>query len=343
MHCPGFSDIIAPKNLNKIIHTMTKRIQQHITLPDHLAGMRLDQALASLLSDFSRTQIQEWIHQGDILLNGEKTKTRTLVLGGENITINAMLKEQPIWEAQAIALNIIYEDQEILIINKPVGMVVHPGAGNISNTLLNALLHHAPQLQQLPRAGIIHRLDKNTSGLLIIAKTQPALTYLLRQLKARNISRIYQAIVCGTMTGGGKVNAPIGRHPIQRKQMTVTETGKPAVTHYRVMERYRAHTRIKVQLETGRTHQIRVHMAHIHYPILGDPIYGGRLQLPKGATPALIARLRQFKRQALHAYELGFTHPTTQEEMTFQAPLPDDMQQLIQILQEDTQHYVSET
>lgn len=322
---------------------MTERIQHTLILSDDLAGMRLDQALAAAFPDFSRTQIQEWIKKGDIQVGGKNAKTRMLVLGGEAVTISATLKAQPVFEAQPITLNIVYEDDDLLVINKPIGMVVHPGAGNTSNTLLNALLHHAPTLQNLPRAGIIHRLDKSTSGLLVIAKTQPALTHLSRQLKARKISRIYQAIVCGTMTGGGVVDEPIGRHPILRKQMTVTETGKPAITHYRVMERYRAHTRIKVQLETGRTHQIRVHMAYIHYPILGDPVYNGRLQLPKGATPALVAILRQFKHQALHACELGLLHPTSHEMMTFHAPLPDDMQELIHILQDDNQHYVSQS
>lgn len=318
---------------------MTKHIKHSLVIPDSLGGVRLDQALAKIFPEYSRTQIQEWIKNEKIELDGQKPKTRLIVMGGEKITIDATLKAQPHWEAQSIPLDIIYEDEAILILNKPIGMVVHPAAGNRDNTLLNALLHHAPELQQLPRAGIIHRLDKNTSGLLVVAKTQAALTHLSKQLRSRSISRIYQAIICGVMTSGGTVDAPISRHPIQRKRMAVNETGKPAITHYRIIERFRAHTRIKVQLETGRTHQIRVHMAYIHYPLLGDPIYGRRLQLPKGATPELIHTLRQFKRQALHAFELGFIHPITQNTVTFNAPLPEDMLQLITALKNDANSF----
>ncbi len=316
---------------------MTQIIHHTIVIPEDLEGMRLDQALAKLYPDYSRTQIQEWIKKKAIKLDGKYPKTRAIVIGGENIEIEAALKVQPSWEAQHIELNIVYEDDALLIINKPIGMVVHPGAGNSNNTMLNALLHHVTELKDLPRAGIIHRLDKETSGLLVIAKTTAAFTHLSAQLKARTIGRIYQAIVSGVLTSGGKVEAPIGRHPIQRKRMTVIETGKPAVTHYRVLERYRAHTRVRVQLETGRTHQIRVHMAHAHHPLLGDPIYAGRLQLPKGATPALVDMLRLFKHQALHAYELTLEHPITHELMTWQAPLPEDMQKLIECLRKDTE------
>jgi 23S rRNA pseudouridine1911/1915/1917 synthase len=314
---------------------MTHKIQHSLVISEELVGSRLDQALASLLPEYSRTQIQDWIKNGEILLDGKPAKTRTQVFGGEKVTIEAEMKAQPTWKAQPIALNIIYEDDAILVINKPIGMVVHPAAGNYEGTLLNALLHHAPELQNLPRAGIIHRLDKDTSGLLVIAKTQPALMNLTKQLKQRKISRIYQAVVCGVMTSGGTVDEPIGRHPVNRKRMSISDTGKPAVTHYRVMDRYRAHTRIKVQLETGRTHQIRVHMAHIYFPILGDQTYGGRLQLPKGATPELVIMLRKFKRQALHAFELAFIHPVSQEEVSFQAPLPKDMEELVDVLKED--------
>lgn len=315
---------------------MTEKIHYTFTLPEDFAGTRLDQALSKLLPDYSRTQIQEWIKNNEVLLNGKPTKARYNVIGGEQVVLDGTMKIQHAWEAQNIALNVIYEDDAILVINKPAGMVVHPAAGNFNSTLLNALLHHAPSLQNLPRAGIIHRLDKDTSGLLVIAKTQAALHHLSLQMKERTISRIYQTIVAGILTSGGKVDAPVGRHALQRKRMAVTETGKPAVTHYRVMERYRAHTRVKVQLETGRTHQIRVHMAHIHYPVLGDQVYGGRLQLPRGATPELVSMLRQFKRQALHAFELGLVHPTTLEPMTWRAPLPDDIKALIEVLRADT-------
>jgi len=318
---------------------MTDKINHHVIIPNDLAGLRLDQALAKMLPEYSRSQIQDWIKKDKIELDGKIPRARVMVMGGEEITIQAELKAQPTWAAEPIALDIIYEDDAFLIINKPVGMVVHPAAGNLNSTLLNALLHHAPELQKLPRAGIIHRLDKDTTGLLVIAKTPAALMNLSKQLRARTMSRVYQAIVCKTMTSGGTVDEPIARHPIQRKRMAVIETGKPAISHYRVMERYRAHTRLKVKLETGRTHQIRVHMAHIHHPLLGDPVYGGRLQLPKGATPELVQILRQLKRQALHAFELSFEHPETHEIVTFTAPLPDDMQQLIKALKEDTEAY----
>ncbi len=308
---------------------MSEKIQHQLTLSDDLVGLRLDQALSKQLTGYSRTQIQEWIKSGEITLNGKPAKTKDIIIGGESIEINASLKAQPTWEAQNIQLDVIYEDDALLVI-------VHPGTGNPNHTLLNALLHHAPQLQKLPRAGIIHRLDKDTSGLLVIAKTTEALNDLSEQLKNRTISRIYQTIVMGIFTSGGTVNAPISRHPINRKRMAVMDTGRPSVTHYRMMERYRAHTRIKVQLETGRTHQIRVHMAHIHHPILGDQVYAGRLQLPKGATQPLIDILRNFKHQALHAYVLGLVHPITREEMKWRAPLPKDMQELIDILRNDT-------
>jgi 23S rRNA pseudouridine1911/1915/1917 synthase len=315
---------------------MSEKIHRQITLPDELVGLRLDQALSKLLTGYSRTQIQDWIKSHEITVNGKPAKTKDVVIGGESIEVNAQLKAQPAWEAQAIDLDVIYEDDALLIINKPIGMVVHPGSGNSNNTLLNALLHHAPQLKDLPRAGIIHRLDKDTSGLLVVAKTAEALTDLSTQLKNRTVSRIYQAIIFGILTSGGTVDEPIARHPMQRKRMAVMDTGRPSVTHFRVMEKYRNHTRVKVKLETGRTHQIRVHMAHIQHPLLGDPVYGGRLQLPKGATPPLVDILRKFKRQALHAYELGLIHPVTREAMTWRAPLPQDMLELIEILRNDT-------
>ncbi|MCE3237246.1 MAG: rluD [Gammaproteobacteria bacterium] len=317
-----------------IIHELMK-IQQTILIPESLKGMRLDQALAKLLPNESRTQIQAWIKNAEITVNSLVARARHPVKGGETVVLSATRKAQPVWDAEEIALDIVYEDDALLVISKPVGMVVHPAAGHRTSTLLNALLHHAPALKELPRAGILHRLDKNTSGLLVIAKTHMAFIKLSRQLKKREITRIYQAIVSGVLTSGGSINQPIGRHPVKRQTMAVIETGKPAVTHYRVLERYRAHTRVKVQLETGRTHQIRVHMAYIQYPLVGDPTYGGRLQLPKGASQALIQALRQCRHQALHASELSFIHPMTQKLLSFQAPLPMDMQRLIDILKQD--------
>jgi 23S rRNA pseudouridine1911/1915/1917 synthase len=287
------------------------------------------------MSEYSRTQIQEWIEAGTVLVNGKSVKAKYKIKGGESVSVDAFLRPQPEWRAQAIPLPIVYEDEALIIINKPVGLVVHPGAGNKDHTLLNALLHHAPQLHLLPRAGIIHRLDKDTSGLLVIAKTPLALKYLSHQIKKRTLLREYQAIVYGTLISGGKIEAPIGRHPLQRKRMAIIETGKPAVTHYRVAEKYRAHTRLNVRLETGRTHQVRVHMAHIHHPIVGDPVYGGRLQLAKGMAPEFIQVLRQFKRQALHAFALGLTHPVSHEFMRWESSAPDDMQQLINALRND--------
>ncbi len=317
---------------------MSQKIHLEIIIPEELAGLRLDLALAQLLPDHTRSQIQGWLKKGEITINGKIPRARDIVTGDEQVLIAASAKFQPEYLAQDIALQIVYEDDDVLVINKPAGMVVHPGAGNAQNTLLNAILHHAPALHTLPRAGILHRLDKDTSGLLLIAKTQTALTYLSRQLKAHKIKRIYQAIVSGILISGKTIDEPIGRHPMQRTKMTVTQAGKPSVTHYRVMERYRAHTRIKLELETGRTHQIRVHMAHTRHPLLGDQTYGGRLQLPKNATPELVNALRTFKRQALHAIELQFTHPTSKELITCNAPIPNDLQELIKVLVEDNKH-----
>lgn len=316
---------------------MADKIQRQVTIPLNMLGLRFDQGLAKLLPEFSRTQLQDWLKSGEIKINGAIVKARNKIEGGEIVTIEAMRKVQPIFEAQPIQLNIIHEDDQILVINKPIGMVVHPAAGNVSNTLLNALLFHAPQLKDLPRAGIVHRLDKDTSGLLVIAKTREALVSLTKQIKLREVERIYQAIVYGVITSGGTIDEPIGRHPIQRKRMAVIDTGKPAVTHFRVMERYRTLTRIKVKLETGRTHQIRVHLAHIHFPIFGDQTYGKRLQLPKKASEELIDCLRNFKRQALHAFELGFIHPGTQTPVRYTAPLPDDIEKLIKMLKKDSE------
>mgnify|MGYP004417258381 CR=1 FL=1 len=314
---------------------MSDKIHKIITIPEDGTDQRLDQALAKLLPDYSRTQIQDWIQNGMALLDGQVVKPNTRIMGGETVSLDAVLKPQPLWEAERIPLSIVYEDDALLVINKPSNLVVHPGTGNPNKTLLNALLHHAPGLQALPRAGILHRLDKNTTGLLVVAKTAAALKDLTAQLKSRTLLREYQAVIAGVLISGGMVDAPIGRHHLQRKRMAVTDTGKEAITHYRVLEKYRAHTRIKIKLETGRTHQIRVHMAHIRHPILGDPTYGGRLQLPKGASTELIQVLRQFNRQALHAFALGLTHPVTQEFMRWEAPLPNDMKALITVLRND--------
>lgn len=303
---------------------------------EHLAGKRLDQAMAELFADYSRARLQTWIRAGQVLVDGEVKRPRDTVHTGQTISITATATvSDERWHAQAIALDILYEDDALLVINKPVGLVVHPAAGNPDSTLLNALLHHCPTLAHVPRAGIVHRLDKDTSGLLVVAKTLAAHTQLVKQLQARTMRREYEAIVTGALISGGTIDAPLDRHPVHRKKRAVSEWGKPAITHYRVLERFRQHTRTKVRLETGRTHQIRVHMAHIHHPIVGDSVYGGRLQLPKGASDELIATLRSFKRQALHAQRLCLTHPVTKELMEWSVPIPADMQALLEVLRKD--------
>lgn len=318
---------------------MNHKIQHSIIIPAELSGMRLDQAVAKILPEYSRALIQKWIKNGNLLLNQEEVKPKTIIYGEEAVTLEAILEPQAEWSAQPLPLNIVYEDEAILVINKPTGVIVHPGNGNPDHTLLNALLYHAPELKLLPRAGIVHRLDKDTTGLLVIGKTLAAHSSLSKQLKARTIRREYQAIVNGSMISGGTIEAPIARHSLLRKRMAVIDTGRPAITHYRVAEKFRDHTRLKVQLETGRTHQIRVHMAYIQHPIIGDPVYGGRLKLPKSATSVLISALRQFKRQALHAEELELMHPMTGEIMQWQAEVPPDFADLLKCLREDTQNF----
>jgi len=304
-------------------------------VPNELAGRRLDQVLAELFADFSRSRLQQWVKEGQVSVDGKQLRPRDKLFGGERIVLTVQLMPETAFEPEPIPLDIVYEDEALLVINKPAGLVVHPAAGNWKGTLLNALLHHVPSLAQVPRAGIIHRLDKETTGLLVVAKTLEAQTALVEQLQARSFTREYDAVVNGVLTGGGTVNAPIGRHPVDRKRMAVVRNGKPAVTHYRVAERFRAHTHIKVQLETGRTHQIRVHMAHQRFPLVGDPVYGGRLRLPPASGEALIAMLRGFSRQALHASRLGLLHPQSGEYMEWLAPLPEDMQALLAVLRED--------
>ena len=300
-------------------------------------GMRLDQVVADLFPDYSRSKLKEWILAGNVCVNGEPCVVpRQKMTGDEVISVEAEIEQQVVNEAQAIELDIVYEDEDILIINKPADLVVHPGAGNQDGTLLTALLAHVPDIDKVPRAGIVHRLDKDTTGLMVVAKTLPAQTHLVDQLQSRVMSREYEALVNGTMVAGGLVDAPIGRHSTKRTHMAVREMGKPAVTHYRVIEKFRAHTHVRLKLETGRTHQIRVHMAYIKHPLVGDPAYGGRLRLPKGSSDEFANTLRGFNRQALHAAQLSLYHPTTDEWMTWQAPLPQDMVALIDSVREDT-------
>jgi 23S rRNA pseudouridine1911/1915/1917 synthase len=311
------------------------RIQLEAAIPPEAAGRRLDQALAALFPDYSRTRLKSWIDGGQVRVDGAVLRARDKVAGGERVEIDAQLEDEVPVVAQPIDLDVVYEDAAVLVINKPAGLVVHPGAGNPDRTLQNALLAHDPDLSVLPRAGIVHRLDKDTSGLLVVARTLEAHTELVRLLEARDVHREYEAVCCGVMTGGGTVEAPIGRHPVDRLKMTVRQDGRESVTHYRVIERFRAHTHVRVMLETGRTHQIRVHLAHIGYPIVGDPTYGRRLAIPKGATPRLAGTLRGFRRQALHAARLGFPQPVSGEPLEFEAPLPADLQDLLGALRED--------
>lgn len=319
---------------------MIKQLKLSEIVPDHLFGKRLDQVLAEMFPDYSRSRIKDWILADAVQVNGQiQNKPREKLLGGEQIDILAVLPQEVRFEAEAISLNIIYEDEHILVINKPAGLVVHPGAGNHDGTLLNALLHHCPEIAEVPRAGIIHRLDKDTTGLMVVAKNIPAQTHLVEAMQQREITREYEAVINGTMTAGGSVDQPLGRHPTKRTLMAVIESGKPAVTHYRVMEKFRAHTRLRLRLETGRTHQIRVHMAFIGHSLLGDPVYGGRPRPTRQASDDFLQLLRNFKRQALHAAMLRLAHPVSSEILEWQAPLPDDMLQLIEALRADTEQF----
>jgi 23S rRNA pseudouridine1911/1915/1917 synthase len=315
---------------------MAEIIQHKDIVPDSCLGKRFDQTLAIMFPDYSRSRLKDWILAGSVSVNGEVlTRAREKMYGGESIAIDAEVEAEQRFEAQNIALDIVYEDDDILVINKPAGLVVHPGAGNPDGTVLNALLHHHPAIEVVPRAGIVHRLDKDTTGLMVVAKTIAAQTNLVESLQLREITREYEAVASGLMTAGGLVDEPIGRHATKRTHMAVTMSGRPSVTHYRVMEKYRLHTRLRLRLETGRTHQIRVHMAHITHPLVGDPVYGGRPRPPKNATPELLTKLRSFKRQALHAAMLSLYHPITGELMTWHADLPDDFVELIELLQAD--------
>ncbi len=307
-----------------------------LEIPQELAGQRLDSALARLLPGHSRTRIKGWIDAGRVQVGALPCKPRDLVNAGSHVQVR-MTVEPPPAEVlpEAIALNVVHEDRDMWVVDKPAGLVVHPGAGNRQHTLQNALLGRDPSLAALPRSGLIHRLDKDTSGLLVVARTLEAHTALTRQLSARSVSREYLAVCVGVMTGGGTVNEPIGRHRSDRLRMTVRSDGRPAITHYRVLERFRAHTYLRVKLETGRTHQIRLHLAHLKYPIVGDPVYGGRFARPRGAADGLIEILRGFKRQALHAATLAFDHPRSGERLTLHSPVPPDFARLLAALRED--------
>ena len=319
-----------------ILNKMTQQITLQTEVTSDLLGARLDQALAQLFPDYSRSRIKVWIENDQVTVNGKiVNKAREKVFGGEYIEIQAEMEDEVRFEPENIPLNIVYEDDDILVINKPKDLVVHPGAGNPNGTILNALLYHYPSIVEVPRAGIVHRLDKDTTGLMVVAKTVPAQTHLVTALQKRQITREYEAVASGIMTQGGKVDEPMARHPTKRTAMAVHPMGKTAVTHYRIMERFRNYTRLRLRLETGRTHQIRVHMAHIAHPLLGDQLYGGRPRPPKGASEEFLSVLRNFKRQALHAAMLRLNHPITDELMEWHAPLPEDFIELLEALKAD--------
>lgn len=308
------------------------------TIPDELAGYRLDQALAQLFPEYSRSRLKSWILDGSVSVDGGSRRPRDTVGGGESVTVRAKAERVERGEPEPIALDVIHADDALIVINKPAGLVVHPGAGNPRGTLMNGLMHRFPELADLPRAGIVHRLDKETSGLLLVARSLPAHTSLVRQLAAREISRRYQAVCAGVLTGGGTIEAPIGRHRVDRLKMAVQEGGKPAVTHYRVIERFAAHTHVSVTLETGRTHQIRVHFAWRRHPLVGDPVYGGRLALPPAASDELIDALRKYRRQALCATELAFAHPDSGETLELAVEPAADFLELLRTLSKDARN-----
>ncbi|MFW1677246.1 23S rRNA pseudouridine(1911/1915/1917) synthase RluD [Pontibacter sp. JAM-7] len=314
---------------------MSDQITLSAPVTDDLIGQRLDQAVSKLFPEYSRSRLQGWIKDGSLTVNGEVRRPRDKLFGGETLALNATLESIEHHKPQDIPLDVVYEDDAIIVINKPAGLVVHPAAGHHDGTLLNALLHHCPDIAQVPRAGIIHRLDMDTTGLMVVAKTIPAQTELVTQLQSREMGREYEAIVHKVMTGGGTVDEPMGRHTKNRQKMAVVGVGKEAITHYRVLEKFRAHTHVRLKLETGRTHQIRVHMSHIHYPLVGDQLYGGRFRLPKGISDDLLEALRGFRRQALHAKKLELWHPETGELVSWEIDLPQDIQHLLTLLKAD--------
>jgi 23S rRNA pseudouridine1911/1915/1917 synthase len=305
-------------------------LEARIPIQSH--GMRLDQVVTELFPDYSRNRLATWIKEGRLTVDGKTMKPRDKALASAHVVLE--VADEPVidWQPQTIPLDVIFEDEHILVVNKPAGMVVHPAAGHADGTLVNALLGYAPELETLPRGGIVHRLDKETSGIMFVARSALAHKSLVAQLSERTVSRTYCAVCTGALTGGGKIDAPIDRHPTARTKMAVVADGKPAVTHYRIAHRFKHYTQLQVNLETGRTHQIRVHMAHRKWPLIGDPVYAGRQRIPAGASEALITALRNFPRQALHAQALEFEHPATGDWMEFETELPDDLVELLEVL-----------
>ena len=315
-------------------------IQLTAEVPSDLGGQRLDQVAAQLFDEYSRSRLTAWIKEGRLTVDDAVLRPKDVVHGGAVLSLQAEQEAQGEWVAQDIPLNIVYEDEHILVIDKPAGLVVHPAAGHADGTLLNALLHHVPDIINVPRAGIVHRLDKDTTGLMVVAKTLQAQTKLVDQLQKRSVSRIYECICIGVITSGASIDAPIGRSSANRQRMAVIDGGKPAVTHYRVLERFRSHTHVRVKLETGRTHQIRVHMTHAGYPLVGDPLYAGRFRIPPAASPTLVQTLKEFPRQALHARFLELEHPATGQRMKWTSPLPEDLVWLLSLLRQDNESFV---
>ena len=303
-------------------------------LPEH-SGRRLDQVLAELLPAFSRSRLQHWIDQGRVLVDGQVPRPKDSVRGVEEVWVHPRVEPASECLPQPIPLSVVYEDAHLLVLDKPAGLVVHPAAGHSDGTLQNALLHHDPRLGELPRCGIVHRLDKDTTGLMVVARSLLAHRSLVAQLKARTVKREYRALVVGQVAAAGRVDAPIGRHPTRRTAMAVVAGGRPAITDYRVLERYRRHTMTGVRLQTGRTHQIRVHMAYLRHPLVGDPVYGGRVRAGGNESSGVVQALRQFPRQALHAIGLGLIHPHSGELVNWQIPMAPDLAELCEILRRD--------
>lgn len=314
-----------------------QRLEDSVKVPLAMGQQRLDRVAAELFADHSRSRIQQWIREGQLRVDGRARKPRDKLIGGETLTLEAVLEASERWEAEPVDLDVVHADDQIIVLDKPAGLVVHPGAGTPGGTLLNGLLYHFPELAAMPRAGIVHRLDKDTSGLMVVARSFQAHTALVGQLQARTMGREYEAVASGVLTGGGTVDEPIGRHPTQRVRMAVSPVGKEAITHYRVLERFRNHSLVRCKLATGRTHQIRVHLAHIGHPLVGDPLYAGRNRLPKGVRPQVAEALRHFSRQALHAARLELQHPASGESMAWRSELPDDIIDLLALLEADAE------
>lgn len=314
---------------------MQNKIALSADVPEDLSGQRLDQVAARLFTDYSRARLQGWIKAGTLLVDGLALRSRDKVYAGATLQVDAQLEEEEAWAPEYIPLNIVFEDKDLMVINKEWNRVVHPAAGNYAGTLLNGLLHYHAPLKLIPRGGIVHRLDKDTTGLLVVAKNLASHTALVQQLQNREVHREYEAVVQGVLTAGGTIDKPLGRHPQQRKKRAVVEDGQEAITHYTVIKRYRAHTHVKVRLETGRTHQIRVHLSNLGYPIVGDRSYGGRAKIPRAASEEMLSALRDFPRQALHAKQLGLIHPVSGEAILWSSDLPSDMCALLRTLETD--------